>query len=360
MWIAIDNGLDDLSHFYSVPLFQERIGPDRISDCVACIIREDLVAYTQKVCNKLHLDTHKHRFKYGIFNPDTLNWEAYEADLPLEKETKKPIILVPESCLRDLPTIDDIGFWYYCKDNYSDELRKAFGNDIKKRVSKSEILQFARTNPKICDNFISHEKKTRDPSPYQIEQDVMNLERGYFIAQEYAQAHPYEKQFDSTKNMPAFLSKIIQEFKNFIENERGCERLWIDPKKQVREDSLHNLFYALLLKYTVDQKITFTPKLEVGKKPLTFTLQKHSRFLSMIRMRYSRNLQIGTNQIPKLVNELSVEGMDSRYLVVVTRPEEDQMWRENFQRIFNNAIKTAGISVKLVFVNGRNRRIAAP
>lgn len=360
MWTAIENGLQNLSHFYSIPLFQERIGPDRISDSVACIIRRQLVHYTQKVCKKYHITTQKHRFNYGKFNFTTHQWEPYEADLPFKLGTKKPIMLVPMRFLRELPSIDDKGFWYFCKENYSDQLRKAFGDDIKKRVSKAEILHFARTNPQICDKFISHEKETRDPDPYQKEQDVMNLDRGYFFAQRYAQAHPYTKQIESTQKMPAFLSNVIQEFKNLIEYNRGWERLWINSKKHVQEKSLHNLFYALLLKYMDDQKISFTPKLEVGKKPLSFTLPNNSRYLSLIRIRYSRNLKIGTEQIPKLIDELSVEGMDSKYLVVVTRLEEDQKWQESFQRIFKEATNTAGISVKLVFIDGRNRRIKAP
>ena len=360
MWIAIDNGLNKLSHFYSIPLFQEGIGPDRISDSVACIIREELITYTNEVCKKYRLATQKHQFPYGKFNFVTNQWEAFIAELPFKSGTNKPIILVPEKFLRQLPSINDIGFWYYCKENYSEQLREAFGNDIKRRVAKAEILDFARNQPQICDNYISYEKKTQIPDPYAIDKDIMNIDHGYLLAQRFAQSHPYPIQIKSNREIPKFLFTTIQEFKKFVEYEGGWKRLWISQKRQATEEALQNLFYAFLKKYTDDQSIQFSPRKKVGKKPLLFALQNNGSHLSLIRIRYSRNLKIGTDQIPKLINELRVGGIDSKYLVVVTRLEEDQTWQESFQRIFNDSINTAGISVKLVFIDGRNRKIKSP
>ena len=49
----VDAGIDDPVLFELVGIFQENIGPDRISDMVAKIIIDDLILYTQRICKEL-------------------------------------------------------------------------------------------------------------------------------------------------------------------------------------------------------------------------------------------------------------------------------------------------------------------
>jgi hypothetical protein len=90
-------GIDDPVLFELVGIFQDKIGPDRISDMVAKIIIKDLIIFTQRVCSDCGIAMQSMTYSKGM----------EQEDLPVNPLNSKPIILVPKEVLRDLPVAED-------------------------------------------------------------------------------------------------------------------------------------------------------------------------------------------------------------------------------------------------------------
>ena len=93
----IELGVEDPDLFIAISLFEEGMGPDRISDMVTNIILEDLIAFNRRILSKLSIPTQTFEINES---------SAQLACNPFES-TKAPILLVPKDVLRDLPTARD-------------------------------------------------------------------------------------------------------------------------------------------------------------------------------------------------------------------------------------------------------------
>src|SRR5260221_7096602 len=70
-------------------LFEDKVGPDRISDMLARILREEITAYTERVL-----------IAVGALQPRAI---GEPLKLPINPFNGEPVMLVPTEILRDLP-----------------------------------------------------------------------------------------------------------------------------------------------------------------------------------------------------------------------------------------------------------------
>jgi hypothetical protein len=99
----VDLGIDDPDLFVAMGLFEDGIGPDRISDMATNVIFRDLIAFNTRIVRELGIQTKK-------VTMTLKSGEVYSADLvinPFEDKVEAPVILVPTDVLRDLPIATD-------------------------------------------------------------------------------------------------------------------------------------------------------------------------------------------------------------------------------------------------------------
>ncbi|RYD51397.1 MAG: hypothetical protein EOP52_10410 [Sphingobacteriales bacterium] len=87
------NNLGDLIFF--IPNFSR----DRLSDMITKIIEVHLIEFTHNQCEKHGIDYRASKQKKKIFNPETLDWETREVELPVFNDgiETRPIIFVPKT-----------------------------------------------------------------------------------------------------------------------------------------------------------------------------------------------------------------------------------------------------------------------
>ncbi len=88
-------GVDDIDLFMALALFEEGIGPDRISDMTTNIILSDLISFSDRVNKTLKIPTKQ--FKVGTNN----------YNLVVNPYSDQPLIFVPNDIVRDLPIASD-------------------------------------------------------------------------------------------------------------------------------------------------------------------------------------------------------------------------------------------------------------
>jgi hypothetical protein len=102
-------------HVEEMQLVSAGIGPDRVSDIAANVLKEFLIAYTQRQCEIWGLPLKRGAPVHHIYDPSSEKWKDSYEDLPVSPVDGSAILLVPRRIVRVLPWI-----------NYDDFLRTEF------------------------------------------------------------------------------------------------------------------------------------------------------------------------------------------------------------------------------------------
>lgn len=102
-------------HVEEMQLVSAGIGPDRVSDITANILKKFLIGYTQRQCEIWQLPLKKGVPILHVYDPSSQLWSDTYEDLPVSPADGSPILLVPRRIVRLLPWI-----------NYDDFLRTEF------------------------------------------------------------------------------------------------------------------------------------------------------------------------------------------------------------------------------------------
>jgi len=103
-------------------LLSAGIGPDRVSDIAANVLKRFLIEYTQRQCSIWDIALKTGVPVAHIYDPESQSWgDSYE-DLPVSPVNGSPTLLVPRRLVRALPWI-----------NYDDFMRTEFSAYLKAR-----------------------------------------------------------------------------------------------------------------------------------------------------------------------------------------------------------------------------------
>lgn len=145
-----------IRHVEEMQLVSIGIGPDRISDIAANVLKGYLIEYTQKQAALWGLGVQSAVPVQHYFEGSAWEWRSGYFDLPINPETGDAIILVPRRIVRTLPWI-----------NYDDFLRSEFASvlktDFKRSVARSgpkrEIVAINRNQVERIDQYVDAKEK---------------------------------------------------------------------------------------------------------------------------------------------------------------------------------------------------------
>ncbi|MBK7809550.1 MAG: hypothetical protein IPJ51_25195 [Saprospiraceae bacterium] len=131
-------------HFEEIQLFVDNIAEDRISDITANFIKSFLIDYTIDQCEKVNIPIEKVNINY--FDTKTTKFITDDVFLPLNPNTKTPILFVPKRWIR-LTTF--ISYENYCREYYSPTKLKEG-----EKPERVKILNFNRQNYDLVQTYI--------------------------------------------------------------------------------------------------------------------------------------------------------------------------------------------------------------
>ena len=102
------------THFEEIQLLVDNVSKDRVSDIACNFILSFLVDYTIEQCEKYSIPIEKATLT-GVYNFKKYSLEPEETYLPINPETKQPIVFVPKRWLRFIPWINPDDYYrnYY-------------------------------------------------------------------------------------------------------------------------------------------------------------------------------------------------------------------------------------------------------
>jgi hypothetical protein len=358
LWEAVNAGLENITHFEEVALFNKGIGADRISDAVANILRKRLITYTQEICHHHNVPMESKGFAHGYFNHEYMKWMTLQDSVPINPLTNRPVILVPEKYLRHLPTINPSDFWDYCFSNENETIRREFGEDVAKNVSKENIVSFAKHHPGIRQDYIQSVENLGS-EPYDFNIDNKGYVKWYPKTKDYVTQHPVSVNIDNEQVFLDTIEKMLMEYKHFVERNGGWSLLWDESNLAKNEKASQLLCLGIIKHYCKANNIDISREAEVGIGPVDFKASRGFNLRVHIEIKKANNSKFWSgleNQLPAyMVSDQVKKG----FFVVIWLYDKDEEKFIDIDERIKTINKTTGKTIKKIIIDARPKLSAS-
>lgn len=307
-------GRNDPELFELVGLLEDDFGPDRISDMTANVIRNDLGAFTKRIYTELLAEG----AKATSIDPKT--------ELPINPFTSQPILLVPESLLRDLPVALD----WSNRDiiaQHNEELRQRVNRiigqswkDATRTVTKDALKETVLQYPELIDDLI-RQYMAKDAQNYDFLRDRAGEYIWFPVSRQFVSENPLElhlPQNPSVDDVLQMVLRICEQFKSLVENNGLCALFYNEDGTTKHESAIQLVFYGIADSYCHANNIMIARESNSGRGPVDFKFGTNMENSVLVEAKKSTN----TSGLKKGIEKQLPEYMDAEgskraiYLVV--------------------------------------------
>ncbi|MFH5877278.1 hypothetical protein [Arthrobacter sp. NA-172] len=286
--VAIAHGLSNPEHIEEIGILNEGIGSDRISDAVGNVLKAHFITYTQGICLRHGIEMQKHKVRNTRVFPNEGRWLTESVDLPTNPENNKPIILVPEMLLNDLPTLnaDD---WF--DSDLNGDIRNQFNLSVGQSVRKSDIVQFARRHPERVRKWARSQTSRKDLQGYDFSDDPRGVVQWDKLPVVHAESNPLSLQSEprNEAELRLLISQMLKQFQRFVEDQRGWSLLWDSDGKEKPEEPAQLVFLGMAQHYLRLFNVELDREVELGRGPVDFKIASGSKLRMLIEIKKAHN-----------------------------------------------------------------------
>lgn len=345
----IDLGVNDPDLFMVIPLLEENIGPDLISDMVTNIILEKIIEFNSRILTQLSIETKKFRVKGNNINL---------AENPTAVKIS-PVLLLPLDVLRDLPVAND---WDgVCTAAAENEILRtqvsALIGEIwrsKSKHKKSDTRDKALSSKEAFSALLTV-VQTIKPNCYDVSSDKSGLRKWVEVHESVASNFPFPLDNPKTENINSLtdlVGKVVNQYTWLIE-ERGLSRLlWVKKnQKRVHESVAQMLFFAVADSYCRANNIDVTPEADMGRGTVDFKFSSGYEAKVLVEIKFSDHGYVISGYTKQLEIYKSAEKTNRGFYVVI---DVGHMGTKDEQLLTlkNKAIAEKSTASEVVFING--------
>lgn len=348
-------GVRETDLFMAMALFEEGIGPDRISDMTTNIILKSLLAFTDRINSSLKLPTKV--FICGnvartmIVNPHSGN----------------PLLLVPRDIVRDLPIAtcwSDISRVVAANDELRERVNGSVGQiwATMSRKDKAGLKKAALTSGDAFKALIEMLREV-DPTPYNFGSDkngeafwIKFLET---IPNEFPfDLSPYSKRALDLDTVQEIVRKIVEQFRDLVENKGLWKELWTEEDTPRKEKASQRLFFAVAYSYCKANNIDLTPEADSGNGPVDFKLSHGDASKVLVEIKLSTNGEVVHGYEKQLEIYKKADDTDRAIYLLI---DVGHMGRKHDEitRLRAAFIEEHGRASDIVYVNGHQKASAS-
>lgn len=350
----VELGVTDPDLFIVLPLLEEGVGPDLISDMTTNIILREVLAFNQRMLNTLNIPT-----KDFVFGDDTVRLPQNPT-----QAKKSPILLLPKDILRDLPIAHD---W----DGICDAARKnaqlrARTNKLigviwkaKSRRQKSDVRKAVLSSKDAFEALLDSIHEVRGKS-YDFEKDPHGLLRWRELLTKAASDYPLALFLASSAtpdDVHKIVKKIVAQFQFLVEEKGLWKEFWHDGKRRP-EKSAQRLFYAIAHGYCDANNLDVSPEMDTGSGVVDFKFSVGAKARVIVELKLSDNPKVVAGYEKQLETyKKSEETTNGIYVVVdvggLGKKDQQLLKVKNDRNTRGNPVSD------IVFVDGSIRRSAS-
>lgn len=273
-------GVKDPEFFELLPLFQENVGADRLSDMIATLILDDIRNYTRRVNKNL-----------GINHENYSNF-AFNGEFLANPYKRDDVLLVPIDILHRLPIAEsweDIELVVSQNTTLRAEMNhevasqwKKYSASEKKTYLRQHVFKEPEALKRVLEGYSAEELEEFNPREdlqylltkisQQIEHIGFNLKDTYLVVDSYTVAR-----------------EIISFFKQWVENNKGWEVI-VAADSRNREKIVQRVIHGIALAFIEANKLDISCEPDEGRGPADFKVSMGSD-KTIIEVKLSSNAQ---------------------------------------------------------------------
>lgn len=267
----LDAGINDPTIFELVPIFEEKIGADRMSDMISIILTNEIKAYTKRICDILKK--------------------------PMPKDRKgRAFYLLPKQILNDLPIAErweDVPIATAYNAEARSALNKLLGMSWKrfvKEYTKADIKTMLLKDPEMIREFLKL-YKNRKGHNYDFVVDHLGLMLWDIVGPQFAEGNLLDLRkykLKTSDDVLTILKKICYQFKQLIEHNGLVEHIYDSKGKRRPERFPQLLFYAIASSYCDANNLDLKREINNGTGALDFGLSQGLAKVNL-EVKYSSN-----------------------------------------------------------------------
>lgn len=284
-------GVKDPELFMLLPLFEEKIGPDTISDITTSAIEKVLFEFTAEMSKSLKIKT------------EIIEYQGEEQEIlrnPLKKKIS-PILLVPKDILRHLPVVNN---WDEISDaaSFNSNLRNRVNDMIsniwkeKTKQEKNRVKQDILKSKEDIENLLSV-IKNGNVQPYNFKEDKLSVMAWQDVLSNVASLHQLKinEIQNSEIGLKELVSKIIEQFKFLVENKGLNKLFWKSKTDPNKEKIVQMIFFAVAYSYCKANNIDVNPEMDTGNGNVDFkfSIGFNKRVIVEVKNSYNPNIISG-------------------------------------------------------------------
>lgn len=348
-------GVTDVDLFMALALFEEGIGPDRISDMTTNIILPDLVEFSRRINATLKLPTR------------SFNISGNDMELIANPFSANPLLLVPADIVRDLPIATD---WSdisrVVREN--EELREKVNGQIGEiwatmsKIDKARLKRSALSSKAAFEQVMALIREVA-PSSYNLRSDpngeLFWTELLTSIAREYpVDLSAFRKDNLSLAEAKEVVNTILRQLTDLIENKGLWKELWDDADKPRREKTAQRLFFTVAYSYCKANNLDLTPEADSGNGPVDFKVSRGFDTKIVVEIKLSTNGKTVHGYERQLEIYKKADDTDVGIFVLIDVGSLGQKYA-TIQRIRNEFLESNGVASDIWYVNGMQRDSAS-
>jgi hypothetical protein len=281
----VDLGITDPDLFVLLPLLEEGVGPDLISDMTTRIVISEIGEFNNRILKKLNMTTEE-------FDINGIKLQLVRN--PKEKK-KIPVILLPTDILRALPIAYD---WdSVCDAARRNAVLRSRVNSLiaeiwkaKTRKNKLEFRKKVLSSQKAFSVLLDTVHDTKGIA-YDIKADPDGLLVWRRIQSFIASQNPLTLALSrnpSVENVFEVARKIVDQFEFLVEKRGLWKELWHNGKRR-NEKSVQRIFYAVADSYCKANDIDVSPEADTGTGEIDFKFSTGYKNRVLVEVKLSDN-----------------------------------------------------------------------
>jgi hypothetical protein len=284
----VDLGVTDPDLFVALPLLEEGVGPDLISDMTTNIVLPELLAFNERVLRSFEIPLRQ------------IDLGGRAALLPINPVDRRqgPVILMPKDVLRELPVAYD---WDSVIDAAAkNALLRAKTNSLigelwkaKTRRQKKSVREAVLASKEAFSTLLEAIHETA-PRNYDFETDPEGLLIWRSLLTAAARDHPMALMLSakaSADDVLAIVMRIVEQFKFLIEDKGLWKELWHDGARRP-EKSAQRLFFAVAHSYCDANDLDISPEMDTGTGSVDFKISVGASAKVIVETKLSDNSKV--------------------------------------------------------------------
>ncbi len=332
--------------FHLVSLFEEDVGPDRLSDMIATIIEPQIISYTLRVMKEL-----------GISSETRPSLSYLKNGLVKNPYKNAAILLLPEEILHQLPIAkdwDDIDRVVSENNIIRQEISAEVGAEWlrwasadRKRYLKSHIFM----EPDACSRVIEGYRQQK-LSAYDLKEDLNYLVE--LLLKKIKKADLFKCEIEHPTSLMA-TREIIDIFKDWVENNRGWAEIQDAPSNK-REKAVQRFMHLGAKYYVEKNNLDLSCEPDEGRGPVDIKLSR-GQDKTLAEIKLSSNGQYLHGYESQIKEYASAER--TRNLIYVFVDVGNPGRRKSIVNLHKKLVQTGKPCPELIIIDARPKSAAS-